>query len=52
MFYCLFSYSSLLELQYGRRIQKSQIAREQARETGISVREAECRIDVGLFLNE
>ena len=28
------------------------IAREQARETGISVREAECRIDVGLFLNE
>ena len=39
-FYCLFSYSSLLELHYGRRIRKSQTAREQARETGLSVREA------------
>ena len=51
-FYCLFSYSSLLELQYGERIQKSQIAREQAREMGISVREAECWIDIELFLDE
>ena len=51
-FYCLFSYSSLGELQYGERIQKSQIATEQARETGILVREAECRIDIRLFLNE
>ena len=52
MFYCLFSYLSLLELQYGGRIQKSQIAREQAREMGILVREAECRIDIRLFLDE
>ena len=43
---------SLLELQYGGRIQKSKIAWEQARETGTSVREAECRIDIGLFLNK
>ena len=50
--YCLFSYSSLLDLQYGGRIQKSQTAREQARETGISVREAEQRIDAELFLDE
>ena len=48
-FYCLFSYLSLLELQYGGRIRKSQITREQAKETGISVREAECQIDIGLF---
>ena len=40
-FYCLFSNSSLVELQYGGRIWKSQTAREWARETGISVREAE-----------
>ena len=51
-FYCLFSYLSLLELQYGGRIRKSQIAREQMRETGILVREAEYQIDIGLFLNE
>ena len=52
MFYCLFSYSSLLELQYGGRILKSLATREQAREMGISVREAEWRIDAELFLNE
>ena len=50
--YCLFSYSILLELQYGGRIQKSQATGEQAREMGISVREVECRIDAELFLNE
>ena len=51
-FYCLFSYSSLLDLQYGGRIWKSLTTREQARETGISVREAEWRIDVEVFLDE
>ena len=50
-FYCLFSYSSLLDLQYGGRIWKSLAVREQARETGISVREAEW-IDVELFLDK
>ena len=50
-FYCLFSYLSLLELQYGGRIQKSQIDREQARVMGISVREVECMIDIELFLD-
>ena len=42
----------MLELQYGGRIRKSQTAREQARETGLSVREAEWRIDAELFLDE
>ena len=51
-FYCLFSYSSLLELQYGGRIWKSQTAKEWARKTGILVREVEWRIDVELFLDE
>ena len=49
-YYCLFSYSSLLELQYGGRIQKSQATREQAREIGISVQETEWLMDVELFL--
>ena len=51
-FYCFFSYASLLDLQYGGRICKSQMAKEQAREMEISVREAECRIDIELFLDE
>ena len=51
-FYCFFSYSTLLELQDGGRVWKSQIAREQAREIRTSVREAECCIGVGLFLNK
>ena len=51
-FYCLFSYASLLDLQYRGRIRKSQITKKQARETGISMREAECRIDVELLLDE
>ena len=50
--YCLFRYSTLLELQYRGRIWKSQATSEWAREMGISVREAECRIDAELFLNE
>ena len=36
----------------GGRIRKSQIAREQVREMGILLREAECQIDIGLFLDE
>ena len=51
VFYCLFSYPSLLDLHYGGRIRKSQTAREQARETGLSGREAEWRIDTELFLD-
>ena len=51
-FYYLFSYSSLLELQYGGRIWKSQTSREQARETGILVREVDQRIDIELFLDD
>ena len=51
-FYCLFSYPSLLELHYGGRLKKSQATRDQAREMGIMVREAEWTIDAKLFLNE
>ena len=51
-FNCLFSYPSLLELHYGGRIRKSQTTREQARETGLLVREAEQRVDTELFLNK
>ena len=51
-FYCLFSYPSLLKLHYGGRLKKSQTAREQARETGLSVRETEQRIYAELFLEE
>ena len=48
----LFSYPSLLELHYGGRLRKSKTIREQAREAGLSIREAEHRIDVELFLDE
>ena len=48
----LFSYPSLLEFHYGGRLRKSQTAREQAKEAGLSIREAEHRIDAELFLNE
>ena len=51
-FYCFFSYASLLDLQYGGRIYRSQIAKEWAMAMRISVREAECRIDIELFLDE
>ena len=43
---------TLLELQYGGRIQNTQVAREWAGESGISVRESEHSMDVGLFLDE
>ena len=36
----------------GGRVQRSQIAWEQAKEMGISVRESEHRIDIVLFLDE
>ena len=48
----LFSYPSFLELHYGGRLRKSQTTREQDREAGLLIREAECRIDTELFLNE
>ena len=51
-FCCLFSYPNLLKLHYEGRMSKSQTAREQAREGGLSIREAEWRIDAKLFLNE
>ena len=49
---CLFSYHSLLELNYGGRMNKSQTAKKQAIKVGLTVREAERRLDAKLFLNE
>ena len=39
-------------MQYGSKLKKSQAAREQAREMGVSIREAECQLDAKLFLDE
>ena len=52
IFCSLFSYHSLLKLNYGGRMNKSQTAREQAIEVGRVVREAERRRDIKLFLTE
>ena len=52
VFYHFLSYSTLLELHYGGRVTRSWIAQEQAKEMETSVREAECRIDARLFLDE
>ena len=49
---CLFSYPNLLESHYRGRMSKSQTTREQAIEVGLSVREAEWRLDAELFLDE
>ena len=43
---------TLLALQYGDRVQKTQAAWDQAEENDISIREVECQIDVRLFLDE
>ena len=50
--YCLFSYLTLLALQYGDRVWRTWVAWEQAEENGISIRELDHKIDVGLFLDE
>ena len=50
--YCFFSYSTLLELHYGGRVTRSLNILGAGKEMGTSVRESECRMDVGLFLNE
>ena len=50
--YCLFSYLTLLALQYGERVQRTWVAQEQAEENGTLIRESEHRIEVGLFLDE
>ena len=50
--YYLPSYSTLLELCYGNCMQRSRVARERARETGISIWESERQVDLELFLDE
>ena len=42
----------LLELHYGSKMQKSQATREQVREVGMSIREAEHQLDTELFLDK
>ena len=51
-YYHLPSYSTLLELHYGNCIQRSQVAWERARETGISIQESERQVNLELFLHE
>ena len=51
-FYCLFSYHSLLELHYGDKLHKSKSTREQARKGGLSIMEAEQRLNAKLFLDK
>ena len=43
---------TLLALQYGDRVQRTRAACNHAEENDILVREAECQIDIGLFLDE
>ena len=50
--YYIFSYTTLLALQYGDRVQWTWTAWDQAEENDISIREAECQIDVRLLLDE
>ena len=51
-YYYLPSYLTLLELHYKNCIQRSQVAQERARETGISIQELERQVDLELFLDE
>ena len=48
----IFSYMTLLSLRYGDRVQRTQVAPEFSEENNTSIREAECQIDIGLFLDE
>ena len=52
VFYYFSSYSTLLELHYGGRVTRSRVAQDQAKGMGLSVKETECQIDMGLFLDE
>ena len=51
-YYYLPSYWTLLTLHYGGCIERSQVARERAKDQGISVWESERMVDLELFLNE
>ena len=52
MFYYLSSYSTLFELHYRKRVTRSRVAWDQAKGTGLSIRETEHQVDIGLFLDE
>ena len=51
-YYYLPSYSTLLQLHDGGHMQRSQVAQERARETGISIWELERQVDLELFFDE
>ena len=50
--YYTFSYTTLLALHYGDQVQRTWAAWDFAKENNMSIREAECQIDIGLFLDE
>ena len=50
--YYLPSYSTLLTFHYGGHSDRGQVARERAKEEGISFRESEQMVDLELFLDE
>ena len=50
--YYTFSYTTLLALHYGDWVQRTQAAKDFAKENDTSIREAEHQIDIGLFLDE
>ena len=43
---------TLLSLRYGDQVQRTWVARDFAEENNTSIHEAECQIDIGLFLDE
>ena len=52
MFLLFLQLLNLIRTAVWGRVQRSQIAWDQAKEMGTSVRESECRMDIRLFLNE
>ena len=48
----MFSYTTLLSLRYGDPVQRTWAAWNFAKENDTSICEAECQIDIGLFLDE
>ena len=52
MFCCPFSNHALLELKYQDKWHKSLATKEWAKKEGLSIKEAECHLDMELFLDE
>ena len=52
MFYCFFTYHSLLEWHYGDKRGKTLTSKEQANTEGLSIWEMENCVDIDMFLDE